>query len=254
MREKWDRSQSGSTYGKLTIERAISQCSEIYTPRKKLEIISEKPNCNISSKESELFTPIVPLTPECTELPTFPVKSLPEIVADYVSAVAENSQTSPDMAAVIGLGILAVCLQGKYNIDGMPGYCEPLSLYTVVVASPGERKSGVMSAMTKYLYEYEQSFNEKHYKEVRENQQKRESIERQISGLKKKLENKNNKEKEEKLQQLENALENMPELKPVRYFADDCSSEALTTLLANNGGTLSVISAEGGIFDIMAGR
>ena len=56
------------------------------------------------------------------------------------------------------------------------------------------------------------------------------------------------------LQQLEGQLADMPELKPVRFFADDCSSEALTSLLANNGGILSVISSEGGIFDIMAGR
>ena len=41
---------------------------------------------------------------------------------------------------------------------------------------------------------------------------------------------------------------------PVRFFADDCSSEALTSLIANNGGIFSVISTEGGIFDIMAGR
>lgn len=40
----------------------------------------------------------------------------------------------------------------------------------------------------------------------------------------------------------------------MRFFADDCSSEALTSLLANNGGILSAISTEGGIFDIMAGR
>ena len=37
-------------------------------------------------------------------------------------------------------------------------------------------------------------------------------------------------------------------------FADDCSSEALTSLMASNNGVFSVISTEGGIFDIMAGR
>ena len=34
MRDKWDRRQSGSTYGKLTIQKAISQCNSFYTPGK----------------------------------------------------------------------------------------------------------------------------------------------------------------------------------------------------------------------------
>ena len=40
----------------------------------------------------------------------------------------------------------------------------------------------------------------------------------------------------------------------IRLYADDCSSEALTTLLAENDGLMAVISAEGSIFDIIAGR
>ena len=124
----------------------------------------------------------------------------------------------------------------------------------MLIAAPGERKSGVMRAMTSVLYDYEQEFNKSRSDEVRKNRQEQEAVERQISGLKKKLENKYDREMEMELQQLEGQLAEMPELKPVRFFADDCSSEALTSLLANNGGRLAVISAEGGIFDIMAGR
>lgn len=32
MRDKWDRAQAGSTYGKLTIEKAIRDCESVYTP------------------------------------------------------------------------------------------------------------------------------------------------------------------------------------------------------------------------------
>ena len=98
-----------------------------------------------------------------------------------MSAVAEHSQTAPDMAAVISLGVLATCLQGKYKIEGTPGYCEPLSLYTVVIAAPGERKSSVMRDMTTFLYEYEQEYNKAHSMEIRENHLHRESLERQRS-------------------------------------------------------------------------
>ena len=138
MRDKWDRQQSGTTYGAITIQKAIEHCREIYTPK---------------AEPAPVFQPIVPLTPQWSDLPAFPVDTLPDVIRNYVSAVAEHSQTAPDMAAVISLGVLATCLQGKYRIEGTPGYCEPLSLYTVVIAAPGERKSSVMRDMTTFLYE-----------------------------------------------------------------------------------------------------
>ena len=239
MRDKWDRKQSGTTYGAITIQKAIENCKEVYTPK---------------TASPSQFSPLIPLTPQWSDLPPFPMDALPDVIRRYVGAVAEHSQTAPDMAAVISLGVLAICLQGKYKVEGTPGYDEPLSLYTVVIAAPGERKSSVMRDMTKYLYEYELEYNQAHSADIRENRLHRESLERQIASLKKKLERSDNHEIELELRQVQEQLEDTPELKPVRFFADDCSSEALTSLMAANGGVFSVISTEGGIFDIMAGR
>ena len=46
MREKWDRQQSGSTYGALTIQKAIAGCTTVYNPKRYDYSIrsSEKPN------------------------------------------------------------------------------------------------------------------------------------------------------------------------------------------------------------------
>lgn len=53
MRDKWDRRQSGSTYGALTIQRAISQCTQVYEPRTADTVSagSEKPDepCTLSN-------------------------------------------------------------------------------------------------------------------------------------------------------------------------------------------------------------
>lgn len=246
MREKWDRPQCGSTYGAITIANAIKGCSKVYTPSQK--------NINATTQPVNQFASIIPLQPEKSGLPEFPVDCLPQIIGEYVRAVSEHSQTAPDMAAVIALGVLAVCLQGKFLIQGTPGYYEPLSLYVVVVAPPGERKSGVMRDMTRCLYQYEREFNEARAPEVTENQHKREELERRIRSLERKLEQSGDEELELELRDLKYQLEDTPELKPARFFADDCSSEALTSLLAQNSGRFAVISTEGGVFDIMAGR
>ena len=45
------------------------------------------------------------------------------------------------------------------------------------------------------------------------------------------------------------------EVPPIpRLLADDITPEAAASLLAEQGGPLAIISAEGGIFDIIAGR
>ena len=123
----------------------------------------------------------------------------PASVGEYITALSENTQTSVDMAAVVALGVLALAAQRHYRIEGNSGYYEPLNLYVLLVAEPGERKSSIMQNFVRFLNDYE----EKNH---------------------------------------------------VRLYADDCSSEALTTLLAENDGLMAVISAEGSIFDIIAGR
>ena len=111
-----------------------------------------------------------------------------------------------------------------------------------------------MREMTGFLYDYEKDFNEMRGPEIRKNRQDRENLERKIEGLRDQLRKSENEEAEAELFYLEGELDDLEEMKDVRFFADDCSSEALTSLLANNGGVFSVISTEGGIFDIMAGR
>ena len=233
MREKWDRPQSGSTYGAISIEKAIALCR---TPA------------------VEAFPPVIPLTQSAASLPAFPIWCLPAPFAAYAEAVAQHSQTAVDMAGVIALGVLAVCFQGKYLVQGTPGYFEPLNLYIMLIAPPGERKSSVMREMTQCLYDYEQGLNQRLLPGIRQNQFQRASLQRKIEGLESKLKHKPNREEELELQSLQEELENLPEQKPVRFFADDCTSEALTNLLCANHGIFSVISTEGGIFDVMAGR
>ncbi len=255
MRDKWDRPQCGSTYGQITIRQAIEKCWDVYMPwRRDPPVTNAEPAQVRSIEPTPLFQPLKPLTPQSSDLPPFPVESLPATLRDYVTVVAEHSQTSPDMAAVIGLGVLAVCLQAKFVAEGSPGYTEPLSLYTVVIAAPGERKSGVMRDMTCYLYEYEQDYNAAHASEVRVNKLERESLQRQIAALQKKMEQSNDWTQDAQLNVLATQLDDTPELRPKRFFADDCSSEALTSLMVNNGGVFAVMSTEGGIFDLMAGR
>src|SRR5699024_11984114 len=72
------------------------------------------------SEPSPVFQPIVPLTPQWSDLPAFPVDALPDVIRNYVSAVAEHSQTAPDMAAVIRSEERRVGKEGR-NPEGAGG-------------------------------------------------------------------------------------------------------------------------------------
>lgn len=201
----------------------------------------------------EAFLPFRPLLPSADSLPSFPLDSLPPVLRDYVEAVAMHTQTSPDMAAAIGLTVLAIPLQGKIEVEGNYGHFEQTSLYSLIIASPGERKSGVMREMTDVISDYEQEANERLKPLIRRNKQERESLLRDVARLTRQLEQKYDKMTELELQNTQDKLADLPTLKPVQYFTDNCTSESLIKLLNDNGGRMAVISAEAGVFDNISG-
>jgi hypothetical protein len=257
MRDKWDRKQSGSTYGALTIQKAISLCHDVYHPSASPQIAPAIPPPSPKEPippDNDLFQPFVPLQIESCQLPAFPLEALPQPIQDYVEAIAVHSQTSIDMAASISLGVLAIALQRKFEIMGKSGYGEPLNLYLVIIASPGERKSAVMRDMTSVISRFEQEKAEAQKQAIKDNHSARASLQRKIKRLEHRLEKSEDIELEGELRDAEAQLEDLPELKPTRYYADDCTPEALTSLLADYKGVFSVLSTEGGIFDILSGR
>ena len=185
------------------------------------------------------------------DLPTFPVDALPETVRRYVLAVTESTQTSVDMAAVEALGVGSLCSQGKYFIRGNADWAEPLNTYTVVILSPAERKSSVLSMMIRPVEEYEKEGNSRRNAEIIESQmvlsrlekEKRSLVERASKG----------KATEEEVRAKATEIAKYEPVKPLRLFVDDVTSEKLTSVLAENKGRAAVVSAEGGIFDIISG-
>lgn len=180
----------------------------------------------------------------------FPIYCFPKILRVYVEAVAEHTQTTIEMSAVSVMCVVATAIQGKIEIEGKKDYIEPLNIYCMIIAQPAERKSPVIKPNTKPLYDYEKEENKK----------------RQAIIDKQNLELFTKQKKLEKLvkipEQLENAIALQAEIreleekqvKPLTLTADNCTSEALTSLLADNDEKISVISTEGGIFDILNGQ
>lgn len=201
-----------------------------------------------------VFLPFKPLKPSADSLPPFPIDCLPSRLRSYVEVVAIHTQTPVDMAAGAALGVLAACLQGKVKVEGNIGHYEQTSLYIFLIAPPGSRKSAVIHAMTAAIEDYEQKYNEENKAAIRRNRQARESLQRDINRLTRQLEAKYDKLTELELQHTQDKLAELPEIKPLQIFTDDCTSESMVRLLRDNQGRMALISAEGGAFDNIIGR
>lgn len=188
--------------------------------------------------------------------PDFPVESLPGAVGAFVEELAESTQTPEEMAGILSLGILATAFQSKYEVEITPDWREPLCLYPVAVAPPGERKSAVISALSRPIYEYEAEQREFEAAEIAQNQTERVLLEKALQAAQNSAaKGKGNFEaKRQEALNLSAQLANFTELHPFRLMVDDTTPEKLVDMMELQGGSITVASAEGGIFDSIAGR
>ncbi len=239
-REKWERED----YRTSTLNNAVALTREFYSP---YETTSAADDFADNSHQPQWEQPI-PF--EQTDLPPFPVNALPEPIRDYVLALSESVQTPVDMAGTAALAVLALCAQGKYRIYGKTNWSEPLNLFAVVVAEPSERKSAVISAMMKPVDLYESEYNRTHAAAFEQSRMEKNILLKKISSLEEAVAK--GKKDSSELSAISKELAQFKERKPLKLYADDVTTEKLTSLLAENGRT-AVISAEGGIFDMLSG-
>jgi replicative DNA helicase len=199
----------------------------------------------------------VPLS-RSSDLLVFPVVGLTDWLRAFVAAEAEATQTPVDMAAVFGLAAVASIAASHIEVEPVDGWREPVNLFVACAMDPGSRKSAVHRDVTAPVLEYEHSLVQETAFSISEAASIRriaaahlQKIEKQAASAKDNLERL---ALQEEARVAAGALERLDEPTPPRLFTDDATPEALATLLFQNKGQMAVLSAEGGIFDLMAGR
>jgi replicative DNA helicase len=192
------------------------------------------------------------------DLPEFPVAGLPDWLGSFVRAEAEATQTPVDMAAMFGLAALATVTAGHVEVEPTAGWREGLNLFVAVAMEPGSRKSAVHRDINHPIVEYEQLLVEQAQPDITEQASIRRiaeaalaKAEKAAAAAKDPIERH---DREEQARTYASALDRLEVPVPPRLFTDDVTPEKLASLLHENGGRMAVLSAEGGIFDIMAGR
>jgi len=158
---------------------------------------------------------------------------------------------------MLTLSVIAACCAKKVVVSMREGYVEPMNLFTATALPSGNRKTAVFSAVVKPLEDHERSEAQRTSTEIarqRAELQIKQSILRKLTEQAAAAKGKEQERHTQEAAALAAELETTTTASPTRYIADDCTPERLATLLRDQGGRIAVMSAEGDVFDLMAGR
>jgi replicative DNA helicase len=190
------------------------------------------------------------------EVPAFPVEILPGWLGEYVAALATATQTPPDLAGMLALAVLATVAAGAVEVEPRPGWREPLCLFIAVGMDAGSRKSGVFTAMTGPVADFERDQAAAALPGITETAVLR-RIADQAAATAEAAAGKApaSQQEEARADAIARAAEAANLVVPPvpRWLVDDATPEALAGLLATYG-RIALLSPEGDVFDQMAGR
>ena len=163
-------------------------------------------------------------------------------------------QVPIEMAGSIILAAMAAAVQDKYIARPRPDWKETLSAYLSVVAPPAFRKSAVLSALMAPHFLYERDRQQQERAEVDRSKARIRALDKAAQAVDTRFAS--GKATMDDVLNASAELEDAraKEMYEYRLLANDTTPEKLAELMAQQGGSLTVVSSEGGIFDAMAGK
>lgn len=249
-RDKWDRKTGTSTYGQITIQEAIDKTSSTYRLTEK----GKQDNNILGTIKNEQEEWERPISFDQYELPVFPSRIFPRWLSEYVEGVAESTQTPRDMASMGAISCLSIAIAKKFEVSPYGSWVEPLNTYTATLMGPAQRKTAVFDFMIKPILDYEQDERKRLKGEVRKRKTEIDAIKRRLEAVKNKNAQKPEPKYLKEMKKIDEEIESLPELYLPSYIVDDVTPEKLAQILKENNGKVGILSAEGGIFEIIKGR
>lgn len=207
-------------------------------------------------KPANQWGPILPFA--SVDLPEFPLDIFPTWLREFCEAVTEETQTPPDLAGMLALSIISTACARHVAIRCGGGWTEPINVYTVTSLPPASRKSPVFKAMMAPVIKFEQTLTEQSADDIFQAETRRDIIKQQIEDKKRKASKTEGANATKQMfAEIDKLGQELKELVvPVlpKLIVDDVTPERVSGILADQGGRIAVLSPEGDIFGIMAGR
>jgi hypothetical protein len=196
----------------------------------------------------------LPLPSQAFPVPGFPVEVLGKASA-FVCAVAEETGTPEDLAALAVLGVTSTLTAGSVVVEGP--WSESTNLYLAGIAAPGEGKSPALRRCAAVLDSIETERRDRMMPEIIEAQTRKEVLadRAKVAKLVAAKANADSRLEDEQLAiDAAAALAELTVPSVPRVYTREATPEGLCRLLAEQSGRLGVVTDEGGEFFELAGR
>lgn len=179
----------------------------------------------------------------------YPLEALPQGIQAAVADVQATTQAPLAMVATSALTALSLAGQGHVNVARNKHLTGPVSLFALVLAESGERKSTVDGFFTRAIRKYEAAQEEAMRPEVEAYQAELQAWAAEKAGVVEKIKteargNKPTDELKRRLRELEQGKPEAPKVPELLY--GDATPEALTHGLAKKWPSAGVVSSEAG--------
>lgn len=191
--------------------------------------------------------------PRTTERAQFPTESLPELLRSYVQGLSEQLQVPPDLPGLLALPVISGCTRGRYDVQG-PWREPSVAVYSAVFLPPGELKSPTLSEVAAPLREYEAALRDQASVQVARAREQQELVTERVKRSRSDLAR--NPHDVDTQAEYESALAEQERCQvPVmpQLISGDITPERLAVLMSEQGETLSLLSAEGGLISVLQG-
>jgi len=186
------------------------------------------------------------------------MEPLPGIIGEFSQAVSSSTETPLELPQGLCLATVATACHRKIIVQVKQGYFEQVNIWINVALESGNRKSSNHKEVTRPLSTWEVEKRIQMEPKIREAESRRRNAEARVKGLRARYgkAEKADPDTLEKIQKeildLETKLEEIPVLPKV--WVQDITPEHLGAVMAAHNECMAILSAEGGIFDILAGR
>jgi hypothetical protein len=199
--------------------------------------------------ESEWKTPL-PLQKQLTEEAPYPLDALPRILQQAITGYQEYGQQPISLIASSALANVSVSCQALANVGRDKHLVSPISMYFLLVASSGERKSAIDSAFSKAARQWETTNQRRTDRAVKTAISQHKAWKMEHDGVLSQIKRASYTDEDidylkQKLEELDNEEPEIP-LQPTLYF-EDCTLEALAIHLAHGWPSAAFWSDEAGI-------
>lgn len=181
---------------------------------------------------------------------------LPSWLGDMAAAVSYATETPPDMAVLFSLGIVALCLQGRYVVAPKgDDYEETLSLFIIVAMLSGSRKSGVVNMLKRVLDDWMKGERLAMLRAVVERNHEIKALDDLIERKRRELAKLDDPtERKRVLSEIADLESGKPEeLHFPELYGTEPTPESMPQKLSDQGERFGVLSAEGGVLSILGG-